>query len=68
MIQIETWERDADDYNGKTQKEIYHVVIGGKKKAVGKADLFKIVKMTLPEGEPDEEELSTNGRQHEAAR
>ena len=50
MIRIEKWEREAPDYNGKIQPEIFHVSIGGAKaKALSKADLLRAVKMNLPE-------------------
>ena len=49
MIQIKEWERDAEDYNGKQHAEVFYVVVNGKEKAVGKADLLRMAKMTLPE-------------------
>lgn len=57
MIQITAWDRDAEDYNGKTHAEVFYVFINGtKERAVGRADLLRMVKMTLPERSAQDDE------------
>ena len=58
-MKISAWDRDAEDYNGKTQSEVFYVVMNGKEKALSKADLLKQIKINLPERsqEPPEREL-----------
>ena len=54
-ITIKSYSRDAEDYRGKTQPIVYHIVIGGREKAVSKADLLRAIEMNLPGSEEPEE-------------
>ena len=50
MINVSSFERNAADYNGKEQAEVFYITInGGGEKPVSKADLLKAIKMNLPE-------------------
>jgi hypothetical protein len=61
-IEVLSFSRDADDYRGKTQTIVYHIVIGGREKAVGKADLLRAIEMNLPEqGSEETQAVGVNG-------
>jgi hypothetical protein len=53
-IKITSYRRDAEDYRGKEHAIVYHCIIGGREKAVGKADLLRAIEMNLPEEGSDE--------------
>lgn len=55
-IEIVGWAKDMEDFSGRNQVDILFVVIDGKERAMGKADLIKVCKLNLPERNKDKKE------------
>jgi hypothetical protein len=53
-----SWGREQEDFNGREQKEVFFVLMNGNRKAIGKADLLRAIKLNLPELSADEERES----------
>jgi hypothetical protein len=71
MIRIKHYERDAEDFAGKSRDLVFCISVNnGPDVMVSKADLIKAILMNLPEGEeqPDLEPLPKfggNGESHD---
>ncbi len=53
-IELTAWARNLEDFSGRSQCEVYFVMVNGREVPMGRQDVFKHVKLHLEDRtEPD---------------
>lgn len=48
-LEIVGWQKDGRDYGGKPHPEVFYLLFDGQERAVGRADMLRMIKLSLPE-------------------